>query len=78
MDSNKTYIQPDKLPKGFESATYFQDGLAVVVKNGRTYYINKNGEEVFPSISFEDADLFSDGFARVQVNGKKGYMNKSG
>lgn len=78
MKSNKTYIKPEEQPTGFESASYFQDGLAVVVRNGRTYYINKNGEDVFPSMSFEDADLFSDDFARVQVNGMKGYMNKSG
>ena len=54
----------------------FYDGYAVVQKNGRRGFINKNGYEVIPCI-YDDAGDFHEGLAYVNKNGKWGYIDKN-
>ena len=54
----------------------FYDGYAVVRKNGRRGFINKNGYEVIPCI-YDDAGDFHEGLAYVNRNGKWGYIDKN-
>ena len=54
----------------------FYDGYAVVRKNGRCGFINKNGYEVIPCI-YDDVGDFHEGLAYVNKNGKWGYIDKN-
>lgn len=49
----------------------FSDGLAVVRKDGRSRYINKKGEQAFPS-TFLAAGRFHKGLANVKISDAPG------
>ena len=61
----------------FDQISSFKEGLAVVVKNEKFGFINKNGIEVIPC-KYEQAISFSEGLAAVTLNGKTGFINKTG
>jgi len=55
----------------------FNDGIAVVIKDGKYGYINEAGEEII-SCKYECALNFSEGLAAVKENNKWGFINKKG
>ena len=55
----------------------FREGMAVVKRNGKYGYINKNKEEIVPCI-YDDAYMFDGGFGEVYIGEKRGYVNKKG
>jgi hypothetical protein len=61
----------------YDDAGTFREGLAVVQKNGKYGYINREGVEVVPCV-YDGAWGFSEGLARVRKNGKWGYINREG
>ena len=76
------------IPRKFENASDFHEGLAAVEINGKLVFINRNGIIVIPA-RFEAASRcfsmrgiygcgFHDGLAPVEMNGKWGYINKKG
>lgn len=62
------------IPCQYRSAEVFQNGLARVVKDGRTMFINKTGQNAFPfTISLDSFPWvlpFADGFAVIQKYGQ--------
>ncbi|MFR6236861.1 MAG: WG repeat-containing protein [Parabacteroides distasonis] len=62
----------------YESAFRFEEGLAMVKKNGRYGFIDKYGKEVIPLIYENIPYSFSDGLAKVKREGKWGYVNNQG
>lgn len=69
----------DEIIEGYnyDYAESFSDGLALVRKNGKTGYIDKNGDVVI-DFKFSDASSFSNDIAAVVIDGKRGYINKRG
>ncbi|MGB9912116.1 MAG: WG repeat-containing protein [Candidatus Kapaibacteriota bacterium] len=62
----------------FDDVKEFSEGVAPVLKDGRWYFIDKNGVEVIPN-DYLYVDKFVDGLAWVSLrNGKRGYINHSG
>ncbi len=55
----------------------FSDDLAVLEKNGKYGFIDKNGNEALP-FNFEFAADFSEGLAAVKKNGKWTFIDKNG
>ena len=51
--------------------------MAIVEKNSKYGYIDKQGNEVV-ACKYDDAEGFSDGMAIVKKNGKYGYIDKQG
>lgn len=69
------------IPLRYDFAKRFQEGYATVVKAGRWYFLNINGEE-FPIVyngteNFENVSALSDGFCRVTFKSKKGFIDKN-
>lgn len=77
-DTTQSSTSSEVLDNGFDIACDFQEELAFVSKDGRNYFINSDGEDVFPSLSFDDAYSFSEGLALVKMNGKFVYLSKNG
>lgn len=68
----------DDYSSSLESFSFFQEGLARVVKNGKFGYIDKTGEVII-DFDYEDAGHFSQGLAYyANSEGKYGYINKKG
>jgi len=61
----------------YDYAADFSEGLAVVKKDDKYGYIDKQGKQVVPLI-YDDAKSYSGGLAIVKKNAKYGYINKSG
>ncbi len=61
----------------YDEVRNFQEGLAVVSKNKKYGFINKNGKEVIPRI-YDDVFDFSEGLAPVLKNEKYGFIDKHG
>lgn len=72
--AGKTVIGPIK---GATEATRFRDGLAAIRKNGKNFYIKKDGNVAFQA-RYEMAGEFSDGRAQVRKNGLWGYIDTFG
>jgi hypothetical protein len=56
---------------------YFSEGLARVLLNDKTGFINKNGNIVIECI-YDDAKDFKGGMAAVKRNGLWGFIDTSG
>jgi hypothetical protein len=65
------------IPRRFEDAGLFVEGLAPVKENGKYGYIDETGEYVIAP-SFDDARPFSEGRARVNTGGHWGFIDKEG
>lgn len=55
----------------------FGEGLAVVRKDGKAFFIRNNGEAAFDT-TWESARNFSSGLAAVKLGGKWGYIDRTG
>jgi Serine/threonine protein kinase len=55
----------------------FSEGIALINKNKKWGYIDKNGTIVIP-LKYDYAASFSEGLAAVEKNGKRGYIDKDG
>lgn len=83
QDSPKTAAEPgnkaqDKpAPGAYDYTGKFHAGLAVVSKNKKYGFIDKDGKLVIP-LEYSDADNFNDGLARVMLNGQYGLINTQG
>lgn len=76
---DKTLNDCEMQANGLSYATKFSEGLAFVSKGDKSCFINKKGEDAFPSLDLEDACPFSDGYAVVITKDPKlGYLNKDG
>ncbi len=70
------------IPCRYERVGNFSTGVAPVWKNGKCWFIDASGQQVFNSF-YEDIrvgilDEFADGFASVKRNGKWGLINRNG
>ncbi len=66
------------IPCSFENAFSFHEGLAIVEENRKRFFVNKNGQDVFPML-FDDVDgHFNNGIAIVKLKGKFGAIDTSG
>ncbi|MEL6192341.1 MAG: WG repeat-containing protein, partial [Bacteroidota bacterium] len=64
----------------YDMVESFENGWAIVHRDGKRGYVNAKGEEVIKP-QFDRAWNFSveyKGLAKVQVNGKTGYINTKG
>lgn len=55
----------------------FQDGMALIIRNGKIGFINNQGKEVIKPI-YDEVENFQEGIAVMGKNGKYGYVNKAG
>lgn len=64
----------------YDYAEEFSEGLALVNRNGRSFFINRYGAAVFNSLSsvYTYISGFKDGLALVEADEKYGYINTSG
>ena len=67
----------ETVPLIYDSVEPFSAGLAAVRYNGKSGYIDKNGNEVIP-LKYDGAESFSEGLAAVCINDKWGFIDKSG
>lgn len=61
----------------FDSTYSFNNGLARIIKDGKTGYMDIAGKLLIPAV-YEDGEDFSDGFALVMKGGHSFYINKTG
>ncbi len=62
----------------FDDVKEFSEGVAPVLKDGRWFFIDKNGHEIL-SNDYNYIDKFVDGLAWVSLrNGKRGYIDHNG
>ena len=61
----------------FDSAYSFSNGLARIVKGGKTGYVDLTGKTIIPTV-YERGEDFSEGFAFVKKDGHSFYINKTG
>lgn len=55
----------------------YKDGKAMVCKNGKFGFIDKNGKEIIPC-KFDSAIPFSEGLAAIEKEGKYGFIDEKG
>ena len=65
------------IPRRFQGAQWFSEGMAAVKLRGRWGYIDKSGRFVIQP-TFDQAGRFQQGLARVVAEGKAGYIDRSG
>ena len=67
-------------PQFDELTTGFYDGLARVVVNGKTSFIDKSGNYVIKNLEYENISVFKEGFSIVRAihRGKAGFIDKTG
>ncbi|HZJ76736.1 MAG TPA: WG repeat-containing protein, partial [Oscillospiraceae bacterium] len=67
------------VPLIYDRAENFSEGLAVVVKDGKLGFIDKDGREVIPLnyYPYYYAYGFSEGLSVIFIDNKYGYINKS-
>lgn len=68
------------IPFIYDYATSFREGIAIARKNGKEFFIDKSGYEIFSELdsSFNLIGSFSEGLVRAQFKGKYGFINKDG
>lgn len=62
----------------FDYASDFSEGLAWVKREGKSFCINKQGVNVFPTLRYEYALPFSDGYASIYDQGEQFYIDING
>jgi len=63
--------------KTYDSAEEYYNGLALVKKDDKYGYIDRNGEEAIP-LEFEFANNFTNKYSKVKKDGKWGYIDTTG
>jgi hypothetical protein len=84
-DRNSGGSGGDRIPDGnefwkslrYDSVGKFSEGLAKTVKDGKTEYIDANGNAVF-TVQCDESGDFSQGFAWYKKDGDGGYFDKQG
>lgn len=79
-ENTLTYLINNKFEKKCNELTEigkFNEGLAVIINNGKFGYINTNGEIAIPA-QFDYASMFYNGFAEVEITGKSCFINTQG
>lgn len=74
------YVDPQgtvRIEPEFDWAGPFQEGLAVMIDEGKHGFINSRGNVVV-SPAFDDASGFSEGFAKVKVGDSFGFIDAHG
>ena len=66
------------IPFKYDSASDFNEGLAIVTQNGRKAAIDKSGNEVFKLPYDALFSHFSDGMLAARHDGKWGFVDKTG
>jgi len=66
-----------ELTQGGKVISHFQEGAAIVERNGKYGLVNKQGFEICQT-AFEAVTLFSNGYAAVKKNNKWTFVNKQG
>ena len=61
----------------FLSDIFYNDGMAMVRKNGKYGFIDKEGKEII-SCKYDEAIGFNEGLAVVKKDGKYGFLDKKG
>ncbi len=61
----------------YDYVSDFQEGRAIVVKNGKYGHVDKNGNVTTPII-YDLIDHFKEGRAEVGLDGKQGHVDKNG
>jgi hypothetical protein len=64
------------IPLQFKYAGEFEGGMARVLRGGKYFFINRQGQRVTPE--FDGAFDFSEDMAAVEVNHKIGYIRRDG
>lgn len=73
LDSNLNL----NIPIVFEKVSRFKNGTSEVVLDGKSYVINKNGEN-FANEKYDNHQQLEDGFVKVSKDGKFGVINIQG
>ena len=71
------FLLPQRYIALSDDASYFSEGLALVMKDDKYGYINDKNETVLPFI-YDDGALFENGKAWVQIGDKQFEINKLG
>jgi len=74
----KNYLDEILIPATFSTACAFSDDMALVERDGKWFYINKDGSQATPYLSYDHTDNFAHGYARVRSGKLWGYINKVG
>ena len=61
----------------FDNTVVFNEGFAVVDNNGKSGFINREGDVAIPLI-YDGASDFSEGLANVEIEDCYGFINKQG
>lgn len=72
LDGNPAFVDDryQVVSDEYENVTYFEDGYAIVSKNGECYVIDENLECVSDKFTAEDVNLSKKGLVQIQRNGK--------
>lgn len=71
------YTGKDVIPPVYESFSRFSDSLALVVKDGKKFFLGVDGE-VKINPDYDEIDSFNEGLARVKKNDKYGLIATDG
>lgn len=78
--NKKGYLNKDgrRLPAIYDSASYFSEGVAMVMINGKMGAIDETGKWVIQPGEHEELGQFNSGIAVVKKNGKFGAISQTG
>jgi hypothetical protein len=65
------------LPANYDYLSFFKEGLALAVRNGRVGFIDK-GNNIIIDFKYDEATEFEDGRSIVMLNDKYGVIDRSG
>ena len=78
FDEVQDLLDSGKNPKEiFDACSYFSEGFAVVLLNGKCNFINREGKLLL-SQWFDECSDFNEGFAKVVLNDKHNFINEEG
>ncbi|MDR1898177.1 MAG: SUMF1/EgtB/PvdO family nonheme iron enzyme [Prevotellaceae bacterium] len=65
------------IPAKYDAVDIFHEGLARVMSDKKSGFVDKNGKEIVP-LKYDYVIFFSEGLASFKLNGKYGFINKAG
>ncbi|MDR3182076.1 MAG: WG repeat-containing protein, partial [Planctomycetaceae bacterium] len=80
IDGKYGYVSRDcveVIPRQYDSAEPFSEGLALVKRNGKWGFIDKSGKEI-TELKYDDVGDFSEELTNVKRDGKYGFIDKTG